>query len=166
MSLDSAPLKTFPHKLALIDVQFLENVSTRYLWHVLFVWRLLMWREKKVFKGGSTAVSFACKTGKARAFASLADPQQYFQLQSMWAIWRPGWVCDRARSSGSFHRQAQTAWPGHHATKAHGHFPPTESKCLVSRIKPNFRKGPSSPWIFGDGKNTQACKYSKSFILL
>ena len=46
MSLDYASPKKFPHKLALIDVQFLENVSIRYLWHVLFLWRLLMWKKK------------------------------------------------------------------------------------------------------------------------
>lgn len=35
-------------------------------------------KRKKVFKGDSNAVSFACKMVKATASVCLANPQQYF----------------------------------------------------------------------------------------
>lgn len=78
MSLDYALPKKFPHKLALIDVQFfLENVSTHYLRHVLFVWRLLTWKKKRNrgFKG-------ACRMVKAAAFCAFG------KLSAVFLCWR------------------------------------------------------------------------------
>lgn len=78
MSLDYALPKKFPHKLALIDVQFfLENVSTHYLRHVLFVWRLLTWKKKKEIEVSKELAEW----WKQQRFVHLANSQQYFSVE-------------------------------------------------------------------------------------
>ena len=78
MSLDYALPKKFPHKLALIDVQFfLENVSTHYLRHVLFVWRLLTWKKKKEIEVSKELA----ERWKQQRFVHLANSQQYFSVE-------------------------------------------------------------------------------------
>lgn len=82
MSLDYALPKKFPHKLALIDVQFWENVSTRYLWHVLFVWRLLMWK-KKSFQKRFKCCFLCLQNGESHGLCVFGKPSVIFLVKEL-----------------------------------------------------------------------------------
>lgn len=144
MSLDYAPPKKFPHKLALIDVQFLENVSTRYLWHVLFVWRLSMWK-KKFFKccflclhnGESAALRFWQTPGSisSRRASGRADPG--------WA-----WMHPRRPSASTSRRPAGTVQPRHA-----GAFLQLQWNALCPKQSTSAEARPSLPRALGAEKN-------------
>ena len=57
---------------------FMENVSTHYLRHVLFVWRLLMWKKKEV----QTLFPLLAKRWKQAAFCAFG------RLSAVFLFWR------------------------------------------------------------------------------
>ena len=119
---------------------FLENVSTHYLRHVLFVWRLLMWKKKR-FK-----LCFLClQNGESKQrFVHLADFQQYFsfeghtgdlksRINSWWLLVLPFFphslgACTRCRL---------------HATQ--WRCPPASVRRPASKMKPHFTG--RLPWL-------------------
>lgn len=84
MSLNCALLKKSPHKLALIDVQFLENVNTHYLWHVLFMWQPLNVKKRGESFQRSLKLCFFClQDGKSHGLCVSGKPSAIFLYEEV-----------------------------------------------------------------------------------